>query len=397
MERKTVFLIIPEMEIGGAQRSMAKLSLELEKVYKVYLIVFNYTYEIPYEFGGQVLDLEVTGGNNILSKGTQFLKRINKLKALKKKHKPYASISFLEGADFINSLSSQGEKIVFSIRGSKIHDETINGFIGKLRLKVLLPYFLKRADKIVSVNQGIKEEISSISAVKKNNIKVIPNFYDINQIQQLAAEPLSADFASYFREHQTMVMSGRLAIEKGQRYLILLLKEIKASLKNVKLVLIGDGPEYPKLTQLCDENNLSWSKTPTTSVDVLFIPHQSNIFKFISRATLYVMCSSSEGFPNGLCEAMICGTPVISSDCPYGPSEILSPKGKEGAGILLPVLQGKVAQNFEKCMQVWKDNVLKLLSQQSLLESLKLNATKRVNEFTTESALKAWVETIEEL
>ena len=85
MERKTVFLIIPEMEMGGAQRSMAKLSLELEKVYKVYLIVFNYTYEIPYEFGGQVLDLEVTGGNNVLSKGTQFLKRIIKLKALKKK------------------------------------------------------------------------------------------------------------------------------------------------------------------------------------------------------------------------------------------------------------------------------------------------------------------------
>ena len=59
---------------------------------------------------------------------------------------------------------------------------------------------------------------------------------------------------------------------------------------------------------------------------ILFSGRQRNPYNYLKNSNCYVFPSLFEGFPNALVEAMICGLPVISSDCKSGPKEILSPE-----------------------------------------------------------------------
>src|SRR5690606_5708333 len=123
-----VMLIIPEICVGFAQRSLAKLSIEL---FKYDIIVFVLVYRgqlIASPYVGELYSLDVYPSNTWHSKVFAFLKRIQRLKKLKKSLGVDVCVSFLEGADYINVLSKTREKVVLSIRGSKLHDEIMQSY-----------------------------------------------------------------------------------------------------------------------------------------------------------------------------------------------------------------------------------------------------------------------------
>jgi|SRR5690606_2350316 len=393
---KTVFLIIPELGMGGAQRSLAKLSIELSKIYKVYLIVFNTNYNIPYLVGGTLISLDIAAGKTFFDKSMQFYKRVVRLKKLKRLYLPVTSISFLEGADFINILTKSQDRVIVSVRGSKLYDETIQGRFKWLRLKVLIPILYNKADYIVTVNNGIRNELVESYNFNSKKLKVINNFYNIEEIQKKANETLDIKLSSYLEGKKVIAMSGRYAVEKGQKYVIQLLAELKESVKNVALLLIGDGPEFDDLKRLCAENQLKYSDYPILDIgtEVLFIRKELNIFKIIRKADLYVLCSSSEGFPNGIAEAMICGVPIIASDCPYGPREILvSDTGKHNVefGVLLPVFQNcQTKEEYFSCLKIWVKTTRSMLENDQLNEFYKKRGLERASAYTKENALRQW-------
>ena len=93
-----------------------------------------------------------------------------------------------------------------------------------------------------------------------------------------------------------------------------------------KLVILGGGPEKPKLKKLIQEYEIS---------DHVYLPgYVSNPYAYLSRASLFALSSDFEGLPTVLIEALACGCPVVSTDCPSGPREILE-DGKWGT--LVPV------------------------------------------------------------
>jgi len=185
MNTKKVLLIIPEMTMGGAQRSMAKLSIELAKYHRVWLLVFN-EMNIAYPYGGELLSLDVAPKKGIVGKALSFLSRVSRVKALKTKLQIDISISFLEGADYINILSKRKEKVIISIRGSKQHDENMLKTLYYLRTKVLIPKLYRRADWIVTVNKGIADELLTAFRINETRIKTIYNFDDVDEIRNLA-------------------------------------------------------------------------------------------------------------------------------------------------------------------------------------------------------------------
>lgn len=409
-ERDNIFLIIPELMMGGAQRSLASLSMELSKFYDVYLIVFNTKYSIPFPYAGELISLDIESSMSYVGKIHNFSQRLYRLWHLKKNIRPIASISFLEGADYINILSKTNEKVIISIRGSKLYDETIQGGIGWLRKEILLAKLYKKSDAIVAVNHGIVNELLQSYRISAQKIKVIGNFYSIPEIQAQCAEPLSPKEAKFFNTHTVVVMSGRFAIEKGQQYIIQLFPDLKKRIKNLKFLFIGDGPEFINLIRLCSSLNLTYTEKEDfmPEADIFFLRNEPNFFRYQARGSLYVMCSSSEGFPNGLCEAMACGLPVVSSDCPYGPREILDSSPKDGYqsseqgyladyGILLPVFQiNKGQTQQERYRQVWVSHLDSLLKDQNLNALYRQRSIARVREFSKEQAILKWRKLIDE-
>jgi glycosyltransferase involved in cell wall biosynthesis len=87
------------------------------------------------------------------------------------------------------------------------------------------------------------------------------------------------------------------------------------------LVIVGEGGRLGELTELA--RSLGVEKT------VHFVGYQANPHAFIKRATVFALSSLFEGLPLVLVETLVCGTPIVSTDCPSGPDEILD-GGKYG-------------------------------------------------------------------
>lgn len=395
MSLKKILLIIPEMSMGGAQRSLSKLSLELSGQHQVYLVVFNTNHKIEYSYGGDLLSLDVVPGTGVVNKTIAFLQRIVRLRKIKKKLGVDVSISFLEGADYINVLSQRLDKVIISIRGSKRHDETILGRFHFIRNRILIPWLYRKADSLVTVNKGIANELKTYYGLKNSNIVTIGNFYDRHEILLLAAESKSAKIAELYRS-PILVTSGRLSPEKGLDSIIKVFYRIKKVKPDVKLVIVGDGPCYDELMASCLELKLHIeTRLDFEEIqDVLFTGAQSNVFKYLTGATFYLMNSSSEGFPNGLVEAMICKVPVISSDCPYGPREILEPDFPfsspvtkpyhSNRGVLMPIIK---SVEDEEC---WTETIVELFDQREVLFQMAEQASLRASFFEKMNVMQKW-------
>lgn len=135
-------------------------------------------------------------------------------------------------------------------------------------------------------------------------------------------------------------MVGRLCKQKNQSMGIKIFNEIDNSY--LDLLIVGDGPDKIKLEQLIKQYHLEKR--------AFIISYQENIYDWIANAKLLLSTSVFEGFSIVLVEALTLNTPAISSNCPFGPSEILT---SELTDYLIPLSADK---------KIWKckiDNILK--------------------------------------
>jgi len=398
---KNVLLIGSELGKGGAERSISLLSYYLERHYNVTLCILSGTdRQRYYKTCGKVIFVDPPAVSNIFDKIKWWRYRIKRVREIKRENNVDISISFLEGPDYVNVLTKGKEKVVLSIRGSKMHDKIIAGIMGVIRKKVFIPQLYKRADEIVCVTDALSEELKEHFDIPEKVLRTIYNFYETDNIVSLSHEPLSNDEQRIFSK-PVIINSGRLHVAKEQDKLIRLLAKIKVH-REVRLMILGDGSRKPELMELCASLGLracDWQLSNAyDDADVYFMGFQKNAFKFYKQSRIFALSSSWEGFPNVLAEALICNIPVVSTDCYTGPREILNIKGLANApvvkpnrtpvGSLLPMLQ----QPSETVMDIWIDEILYWLDAPlpSVHEFTKLTAR-----FTMDAMLTLWRDVIE--
>lgn len=168
---------------------------------------------------------------------------------------------------------------------------------------------------LVAVSQGVAEDMHSYFDVKAERIRVIANPFDLTAIRLLSAEPCPVRPAEPYILHV-----GRFAAQK--RHDLLLAAFATLDLPHTLVLLT---PPDAKLNALIAQHGLQRR--------VAIADFQANPYPWMAAADLLVLCSDHEGLPNVLIEALACGTRVVSTDCPSGPSEIL---GGELAQWLVP-------------------------------------------------------------
>ncbi len=117
---------------------------------------------------------------------------------------------------------------------------------------------------------------------------------------------------------------GRLTRQKNFGTLISAFARLRAT-KPARLIILGEGEERSHLENLVQERGLAG--------DVELPGFVQNPYAYMHRAAVFVLSSIWEGLPNSLIEALACGCPVVSTDCPGGPAEILD-RGKYGHLVL---------------------------------------------------------------
>ncbi len=402
---KNVMLISPNFGGGGAERSIAKLSMMLSDAgYYVHFVVFNVFpgREQVYPIKGTLHNLDVPAGQSFVDKGFRLFQRIIKVRKLKRELSIEACISFLEGADYVNILSGRNDKVIISIRGSKENDEEIKGLLGWIRKKFLMPWLYTRADHVVCVSEGIKHEIEDKLSVAPEKITVIHNSYDVNGIQTLAKEQLPS-YAEQLFAKPCIITSGRLHPQKNHVGLIHSFARLKKLENNCKLVILGTGELKSQLIKTCSELGLSVGGLNNhefdSYADVFFLGYQKNPWMFMRRARVFVLSSLWEGFPNALAEAMCLGLPVISTNCPHGPGEMLSEEPLDKIeseavtitrfGALVPILREE--KDYFMCAEVMKH----FLVNDKLCADVGREAEIRIRSFSDEGFAIEWQSIIE--
>ncbi len=188
----------------------------------------------------------------------------------------------------------------------------------------LLARAYREASCVVAVSQELAQLSAELYGLDDNRIRTIYNGFDFETIDRLASEPCPELDRACFN----IVSIGRLQEQKAVDQLLLALKQLEAKLlpKPLRVWVIGEGPDAARLSRMTRELGL----TSTVS----FVGYQANPYRWLRNAQLFVLTSRSEGMPNVLVEAMACGTPVISTNCQFGPSEILN---EAQLGTLIPV------------------------------------------------------------
>lgn len=400
-----LLVIIPNLGRGGAQQVFRDQLQLYSTHFQTLGCVFNFDDSFKDDQGPNILSLNVPAGKNILSKIVCFFKRIVALRKIKREYNISVCISHLEGADYVNLLSKRKEKIICWIHGSKASDENIEGVLGILRKKFLLPLTYRLSDKIVTVSDGIRLELVKHFGIPPTKITTIYNSFILGDIFDKAEKSLAANFQELFSHESVLITHCRLSRQKNLFALIDIYVATKSQCQ-AKLMILGDGELREEILQYCITNNLSvysmWESNAQfdSDFDIYFMGYERNPYPFLNRATLYVMTSSWEGFPLSLCEAMASGVPVMSSDCYTGPREIISP----GLDSKQPVLQPLIAPfgvlmplATKETIKVWSDTLCAILKDTDLQRQLKEKGKERVLAFDRKNISSQWLNLIEEL
>ena len=398
-----ILLIIPNLGKGGAQQVFRDQLQFLSKNYDTLGCVFNWDDTFIDDRSTKIISLDIPAGKNWPDKIASFSKRVIAGRKIKKQHKIRLSISHLEGADYVNLLSKSNDKIICWIHGSKRCDENIEGFLGILRKKILIPLTYKKCDKIVTVSDGIREELITHFRIPAHKITTIYNSLDLEDISQKMTLPIQNEHRQLFDASPVIITHCRLSRQKNLFALIDIFISIKYHSK-AKLVVLGDGELRAELLKYCESKKLAafaiWQDNAKFSVDfdIYFLGYERNPYPYLSRAALYVMTSSWEGFPLSLCEAMASGVPVMSSDCFTGPREIISP----GLEMKQPLEQPQVSQYGvlmplakSDTLASWTETIVTLLNDKVLRDKMISKGKERVLDFDRKKISAQWLDLIE--
>ena len=193
------------------------------------------------------------------------------------------------------------------------------------RMRPLMARWLyPRADWIVSVSAGVADDLARAGRIPRGRIHVIYNSLDLDDIRRKAAEPLEHPWFAGGAPPVILAV-GRLYKQKDYPVLLEAFAKLR-SRRVARLLILGEGEERSKLEEQVQRLGLTR--------DVEMPGFAANPFAYMARAKLFALSSEWEGFAIVLTEALACGTPAVSTDCPSGPREILA-DGKFGR--LVPV------------------------------------------------------------
>jgi glycosyltransferase involved in cell wall biosynthesis len=262
--------------------------------------------------------------------GGRLMPSISGLRRLLKEITPDMVVSFLVRANVAAVIAARtlGLPVVISERAQlSTHLEGKRTGWRVWASKVVPRLTYPRADHIIAVSEGVRLDLIEKFGVRANRVTSIPNPYDMDRIQREGQEAAEIALPPRF-----MVGVGRLVQSKGFADLI---DAYAIARPAVPLVILGEGPEREALATKVDSYGLKeW---------VRFGGYLRNPFAVVSRAELFVSASHCEGFPNALAEAMALGVPVVATDCPSGPAELLDEAQATGARDIYAARHGLMA------------------------------------------------------
>lgn len=312
-EQKCIVLVISSLRMGGAEKVASLLANTLCNTYKVVLVLWSKEEQF------YTLDSRVQV-EAISSKKCGILGNMQRIKALAKLFREQNAnlvISFVHQTNILAILASQFAKRIPIIATEHSIHASLSGVWGYLRF---LTYPYARC-----VTTLTHKDLRHYGSLK--NVRVMPNPISVKK----------SDSNNYEVFKPYVLSVGRMIKSKHFDELLAAFKIFTAKHSEFTLLLAGDGDCRKRLEEQARE----------LGIKVVFLGRLENLYNAYVNAEFFALSSHKEGLSNVLIEALLCGIPVVSYDCPYGPSEIIKDNG-------YLVKLGNVeslAEHFEKVLE----------------------------------------------
>lgn len=359
MKPKKIALVGFNLGGGGTARVMSTLS---HFFYKQNIDVHNIIIhdEVGYVYSGSLLNL-----GKLKSRKNTFFNKAKRFVALRKYIKQN-DFDFIIDFRFRKKVLQEYliSRFVYDIKRTiyTIHSSQLHIYLPKSSFWTHTIY--GQAYKIVAITKAMKNMVGE-RFPNLNNVEFIYNPISTDKIIEKAEKKLDLDFD---------FILGAGHFDTSQKQFDKLIEAYAQSIlpeNNIKLVIIGKGKNEEVLKEKAAELNIK--------DEVCFLGFQDNPYKYMSKAKFFVLSSWHEGHPMVLIEALSCGTPVVSFDCPTGPAEVV----QDGAnGLLIE------DQNLEKLITAM--NVM--VEDKELLSHCRSNTKASVEKFSVDVVGSQWLD-----
>ncbi len=359
---KNIIVFHQNMVFGGVEKVTLNLIKNLNRnKFKVKLILVNLEGQLLKEIPENIEVISLLGVKKKDNKNkiSKFFEKIIEIRLIKNKLK-----KIIKDEDILLNMNLRNMRLNICLKKYKnkkigwFHS-TITSDIQTVLVKINYKLF-KQYRFIYNVSKEGKKDFDRQFPDLESRSKVLYNSFDLDKIKEKSLEPL--DKSNY------ILAVGRLVNEhKGFDILIDAVKKLKMENIQVKLIIIGDGPDREKIENQIKNNSLE--------KEVFINGFDENPYKWMNKSKIFILSSNYEGLPTVLIEALACGIPIVSTNCKCGPSEILN-NGEYG--ILVPVGNSEAL----------KEGIKKVLLDKKLQKNLKEKSQKRALEFSNERVIK---------
>lgn len=316
-----VALLVPTLVIGGVERVFANLANGLyQGGVEVDLVVGRAGGDMSRMVGKdiQIFDLQ----------SDHMMRSVPGIVRYLRARRPEALIAGMThcSAAAVMARAVVGQKIKIIATEHNTMSQVVSNATGlKYRMMPLWSrWTLKAADAIVAVSDGVANDLSERTGIPRQEIKVIYNPVITDALH--AAASATVEHPWFQPGAPPVILAvGRLDKQKDFPMLVRAFSLVRNRL-HAHLMILGEGPDRSRIEQVIREAQLS--------KDISLPGFEQNPYRFMKRAAVFAFSSQWEGFGVALVEALALGMPVVSTNCTYGPAEVLC-NGKFGA--LVPV------------------------------------------------------------
>lgn len=309
MSRPDVAVFLPSLEGGGAERVSVDLAAALSTEHDVEVVLAwgegPLIDQLPAEVPVVRLGARRTATSFVGL--TRYLRR----------RRPRALLSAMTHTNVVASLAARAARTGTTVVVAEHVHLSAHTSTAPRRTDRLMPRFLRAAYRgrtVVAVSEGVADDVARRTGIPRRTIAVVPNPLPIDTIEARAAEPVThrwfVDGAS-----PPLVAVGRLQPQKDFETLLRALAIARNRRDDLRLVILGEGPERPSLEAEVARLGIG---------DAVELPgFVANPYPLMRAAAGVVLSSRWEGLPTVLLEALAVETPIVATDCPSGPAEIL--------------------------------------------------------------------------
>ena len=302
-------ILLPDLRGGGAERVAVNLANSFAKRgYAVDMVLLSATGEFLTDLlpGIRVVNMKVGRLRNALFPLVRYFHQTRPA-ALLVCMWPLTVVAL-----FARTLSRVPTRVLVAEHTTWSQSELLSRWGLGWQVRTSMHHFFPNADGIVAVSQGAADDLARFANLDRNAITVI-----YNPVVGDAKPPISAQFAPagwWTGPHRKVLAVGTLKTIKDYATLLQAFARLRQQV-DARLLILGEGDCRPTLEAQARQLGIEAS---------VFMPgFVKDISPYYQQTDLHVLSSTGEGLPTVIIEALAVGTPVVSTDCPSGPREIL--------------------------------------------------------------------------